>query len=227
MLDLISFGQSGYGDLLLLGLWVTMQVSLLSFAFSVLFGLALGFLATMPWSISRLSWRVYYSVLTGVPPLLVIYFVFYNLPQLLSVSLGVRYRIDPLTAGCFALTLVYAAYIGEITRGAVLNVPTGQFDAGKSLGLSTAKLWRLVIIPQLWRLMFPGLANIWLVVLQTSALVSLVGLHDLVYVSRKAADVTGAHYLFYTVAAAAFIIIAVLSEIGGKRIQRSILVSHG
>ena len=107
--------------------------------------------------------------------------------------------------------MVYAAYTGEVVRGAVSNVPAGQFEAARALGVGTFHLWRLVVIPQAFRLALPGLTNIWLILLKDTALVSLVGLEDIVRVANIAAGTTQEPFLFYIVAMLAFVAVAGLS----------------
>lgn len=212
-MELLSLGAQGYGDELLWGLALTLFLALTSFFLSCVLGLAFGSIAVSRRRLARGFWKVYTSITMGVPSILVIFFVYFNLPFLLRSVLGVEVEISSLTAGIVALTLVYAAYTGEVVRGAVSNVPAGQFEAARALGVQTFHLWRLIIVPQAVRLALPGLANIWLILLKDTALVSLVGLEDIVRVANIAAGTTQEPFLFYIVAMAAFVAVAGLSMV--------------
>ena len=210
-MELLGLGAEGYGDELLWGFALTLWLALASFFLSCVVGLLLGFVALSRRRLARGFWRGYRSVAMGVPSVLAIFFVYFNLPYLLRSILAVDVEITALTAGIVALTLVYAAYTGEVVRGAVSNVPAGQFEAARALGVGTFHLWRLVVIPQAFRLALPGLTNIWLILLKDTALVSLVGLEDIVRVANIAAGTTQEPFLFYIVAMLAFVAVAGLS----------------
>ena len=121
-------------------------------------------------------WRVYASVIMGVPSLLVIFLFYYGG----STALEGVIDITPFAAGLAALVVVYTVYIAELVRGAVRNVPRGQFEASAALAIRPLAAWRHVILPQAIRLALAGLITIWMVMLKDTALVSLAGLNDLV-----------------------------------------------
>lgn len=219
MLELLSFGSEGYGDELLNGLLITVFVAVASYLCALGAGLVLSFLALSKIRLSRAVWRVYRSIMMGVPSLIVIFIIFYNSPALIAAMTGKAVELSPMPAGILALTLVYSAYMGEIFRGAIINIPKGQFEAGHALGVRTLPLWRLIILPQAFRLALPALGNLWMVVLKDTALVSLVGLTDLVRQSHVAANSTQQPFLFYFVTLAAFLILAGLSHSASRRIE--------
>lgn len=219
MLELLSFGDAGYGDELLNGLLITVVVAIASYACALVLGLGLSFLAVSKPPIIRAIWRVYRSVMMGVPSLIVIFIIFYNSPALVAALTGRAVELSAMSAGILALTLVYGAYAGEIFRGAIINLPKGQFEAGHALGVRTLPLWRLIILPQAFRLALPALSNIWMVVLKDTALVSLVGLTDLVRQSHVAANSTQQPFLFYFVTLGAFLVLAGLSHSASRRIE--------
>lgn len=220
MLELLSFGSTGYGDELLTGFGLTVSLAVGGYILAVLLGVVLSFVALSQHRMIRAFWRVYRSLMMGVPSLLVIFFLFFNLPIFFEMLTGVFLDVTPLTAGILALMLVYAAYVGETVRGAILNIPRGQFEAGKALGVHTIPLWKDIILPQAIRLAVPGLSNIWMVVLKDTALVSLVGLSDLVRAANVAAGSTQKPFLFYSATLAAFLIIAALSHIAIEKLER-------
>lgn len=218
-MDLLGFGPMGWGDELLDGLFVTLMLAVPSYLLASLLAIGLAALASSKRRFAGVIWRAYSSIMTGVPSLLIVFLIFYNLPLLLSAVTGRAVEISQLTAGIVALTLVYGAYLGEILRGAIIAIPPGQFDAGKSLGLHTFGIFRLIIFPQVWRLVLPGFSNIWLVVLKDTVLVSLVGLTDIVRVANVAAGNTGKPLLFYFTVGVVFVVLALFSEAGVRLLE--------
>ena len=82
-------------------------------------------------------------------------------------------------AGMLALGVVFAAYASEVFTAAFNGIPVGQWEGATAIGLHRWQTMRLVILPQLLRLALPGLANLWLVLLKDTALVSVIALDDL------------------------------------------------
>ncbi len=219
-MELLAYGPSGYGDELLGGLLITLVVAVSSFLGALVLGAGFSLLALSPKKPLQLVWRVYRSVLMSLPSLLVIFFVYFNAPTPIG-ALGARSPdISPLAAGIVALTLVYAAYVAEVLRGSVLNVPWGQSEAAISLGIRPWPRWRSIILPQAVRLALPGLGNIWMIMIKDTALVSLVGLSDIVRQATVAANSTQRPFLFYFATLAAFLLIAGLSHAGIRRLEQ-------
>ena len=107
-------------------------------------------------------WRVYASIIMGVPSLLVIFLFYYGGSAVLEGVID----ITPFGAGLTALVVVYTVYIAELVRGAVRNVPRGQFEASAALAIRPFAAWWHVIMPQAIRLALAGLITIWMVVLK-------------------------------------------------------------
>ena len=88
--------------------------------------------------------------------------------------------LDKLIRVVIAITLFEAAYMAEVIRGGLQALPRGQYDAGKSLGMSYWKLHLLVILPQALKLIIPGIANTFLALVKDTPLILVVGLLELV-----------------------------------------------
>ena len=227
---LLSFGDQGYGDELLVGLWLTVRVAVFGYAISLVLGLLVSAFALSSWRAARVFWRVYASVFMGVPSIVVIFILYYNGPALAKMLTepfgGGGLEVSPYVAGIAGLGLVYASYVGEALRGAVGNVPRGQFEAARALALPRLVAWRKIIAPQVLRLALPGLVNVWMVLLKDVALVSLVGLADVIRMADIAAGVTKKPFLFYTVAGLLFIAVATLSTWVAEALERRLQRGH-
>lgn len=208
MIDVIA----PYIPQLAAGLGVTLQVAGGSF----LLALVLAILA-VPLTLGRspLIRRLlagYVAVIRGVPELLVIFMIFYGGTALLTAITGGYVEVNALSAGIAALAAVTFAYLIEVLRAALQSIPEGQREAARMLGLSPRQTFLRILMPQMLRGALPGIGNQWLVTLKESALVSVVGLEEVMRKSVVAAGATREPLVFYLLAAAIFIGITAISS---------------
>ncbi len=221
-MGVLSFDDTGYGDELLVGASITVKLAVFSFIIAFFLGLVLSSLALSRNVISRWLWNALASVMMGVPSILVVFFIYYNSSLILEQIFGTSPEITPFIAGVTGLAIVYSVYVGEAIRGAVINTDRGQFDAAKALGLRRWMMWFYIILPQVFRLALPGLTNIWMVVLKDTALVSMVGLSDLVRVADVAAAVTKQPFIFYLFVGFAYIIFSSATMLIARQIEKRV-----
>ncbi|MDE3823670.1 ABC transporter permease [Sinorhizobium meliloti] len=210
----------GFGDQIIRGAITTVEVALASLAMGTVVGL---FGATAKLATSRALNRLadaYTTVVRGVPELLIILILYFGGTVALTALFGKYVEVDAIAAGVFALTVVFGAYAAEVFRGAIIAVPPGQIEAAQALGLSKVQVWRLVILPQMWRYALPGLGNLWLVLLKDTALVSVVGLDDVMRKTSMAAGSTHDPLTFYTLAAGLYLLFTSVSLLGLTLIER-------
>lgn len=198
----------GYLGQLAEGAVVTMHLFLLSFSLALLFGILLAILTMSRNRIVQAIWNVYASIFMGVPSLLVIFLIFYGGSAMVTGVLGEDANIDisPFSAGVAALSIVYAAYVAELVRGAIANLPHGQFEGARALAIPPVIMWFRVILPQVARLALPGLVNVWSFMIKETPLVSLAGLNDLVATAKIAAGATKEPFIFFIATALFFIV---------------------
>lgn len=146
--------------------------------FTVLFGSILGLLLSlMKLSNSKILKAIsstYIEFVRGTPILVQLYIVYYGLP-----SLGIEF--PDVLAGIITLSLNSAAYVAEIIRAGISAVDKGQMEAARSLGMSNAQAMRHIIIPQAFKNILPALGNEFIVVVKESSIVSVIGIHELMY----------------------------------------------
>ncbi len=219
----------GYGPSLLQGTLLTLAVALASLAIAMLLGLA-GASARL--SRSRVLQGLalaYTTVIRGVPDLVLMLLVFYG-GQLavneLATRLGHEGYVDvnPFVAGVLTIGFVFGAYLSETFRGAFLAVPAGQREAGLAYGLSRAQVLRRILLPQMLRHALPALGNNWLVLVKSTAIVSVIGLADMMQRAGQAAGATREPFVFYAAAAVIYLAITSVSELGFKLLQRRLSV---
>lgn len=168
-----------------------LPVGLLHF-FELLFGGYLGALvvglivALMHLQGPPVKWLaiVWVELFRALPLLILIFFIYFGLPY---AGLTIE---DPVLAGILALTITYSAYIAEVFRAGLRAVPRGQVEAGQSLGLSEHQVLRYVVIPQGVRIVVPDLTNQFVAMIKDTALVSVIGVAELLFEARSIAQAT-------------------------------------
>ncbi|MFL6535385.1 MAG: ABC transporter permease, partial [Pseudomonas sp.] len=172
----------------------------------------------------RMPAQLYTTLIRGVPDLVLMLLIFYSLQTwltMITIALGWDYiEINPFAAGILTLGFIYGAYFTETFRGAMLAVPRGQLEAATAYGLSRAQRFRLVIFPQMMRFALPGLGNNWMVILKATALVSIIGLADLVKAAQDAGKSTYQLFFFLMLAALAYLVITSVSNVALRHLER-------
>lgn len=202
----------GFGNQLLSGTWTTLQVAVSALALGLILGLAGAAGQSASNVIIRGFTKTLINIIRGVPELLVMFFVYFGSSTILSTLFNHYVPVNGFTAGVFALSLIFASYASHTFRGAFLAVGQGQKEAALALGLSKQQTFFYILLPQAWRHALPGLGNLWLVLLKDTALVSLIGLADLMSKAQIASAQTHKPFTFYLAAAVIYLIITTLSE---------------
>jgi arginine/ornithine transport system permease protein len=215
----------GYLPSLLEGLRLTLGVAVASLAVAVLLGLA-GAAAKLSGSAFwRRAATVYTTLIRGVPDLVLMLLVFYG-GQLavneIAPHLGIDeyVDIDPFVAGVATLGFIFGAYLTETFRGAILAIPHGQAEAGRAFGMRPLQVFRRIVLPQMLRLALPGFANNWLVLVKSTALVSVIGLTDMMQKAGQAAGATREPFTFYLAAAGGYLLITTASVLALRALEK-------
>jgi len=202
---------SGYYASILQGALLTVGVSLAALAVAVLLGLvgAAAKLSGRP-LLAALA-TAYTTVVRGVPELVLMLLIFYGgtigLNHLLELA-GSKATVDinPFAAGVLTIGFIYGAYMTETFRGAILAIPKGQSEAAWAFGMGRLRTFMRITLPQMVRYALPGFTNNWLVLIKTTALVSLIGLHEMTYLAKQASAATREPFTFYLFAAGLFLL---------------------
>ncbi|VVO54867.1 Histidine transport system permease protein HisQ [Pseudomonas fluorescens] len=223
MLGLSGFSLKGFGPLLLQGTWMTVKLSFLCLLLSVVLGLIGASAKRSKSAMLRVPAQAYTTLIRGVPDLVLMLLIFYSLQTWLTkltAALGWDYiEINPFSAGVITLGFIYGAYFTETFRGAILAVPRGQMEAATAYGLTRAQRFRFVLFPQMMRFALPGIGNNWMVILKATALVSIIGLADLVKVAQDAGKTTYQLFFFLVLAALIYLVITTASNYVLRRLE--------
>lgn len=212
------FDLHGFGPALVAGTLVTIQLALSSLALGLVLGLLGALAKTSPNKFLQGLGGTYSTIVRGVPELLWVFLIYFgtvNGLRALGESLGIgSLELNPFAAGTIALGLCFGAYATEVFRGAILAIPKGHREAGMALGLSKARiLWQL-ILPQMWRIALPGLGNLFMILMKDTALVSVIGLEEIMRRSQIAVTASKEPFTFYMVAAFIYLGLTVIAMTG-------------
>lgn len=194
--EMISFLPS-----LLAGAWVTITVSLVAYALALIVGLVFG-IARMSrfWPIKAVA-TVYVQFIRGTPLLLQLFFIYYVLPYGGII-------LTAFASGVSGLTINYSAYMAEVFRSGVQAIPSGQREAGLSLGMSRRLLMRRIILPQAIRIVIPAIGNFFVSIFKDSALVSVITMRDLMFSGQLLASATFKHFEIFALVGVIYFVIS-------------------
>lgn len=219
---------------LLRGVWITVFVTVVSFALAALLGLGLAMASLSGNAWLRQGARAYVEIVRGLPILvLLLYCAFVLAPGLVSLwnwagLPEARTRDFPLLwRAVMALVLGYGAFIAEVFRAGLLSVPSGQIEAAKALGLSPWRRFRLIVLPQAIRTILPPLGNDFIALVKDSSLVSVVGVLDITQLGKVTAAGNFRYFETYNVVALLYLCLTVSLSLGLRRLERRLAERPG
>lgn len=215
---LLACGDAGWGDEVAFGFVVTGTLAVATLPVGLVMGFFIALAKQSEEKSLRLAANIYTTLFRGLPELLTLFIVYYGLQILVqnlmtAVGYGGTVEINAFVAGMVALGVVFSAYCSEVLLSAFKAIPRGQYEAGYALGLHHGRTMQLIVLPQLIRVALPGLGNLWMALLKDTALVSVIGLPDILRQTGVAARVTKQAFEFYAIACLLFLILAFLSSL--------------
>ena len=214
-----------YRYLLLSGTVVTVQLAVSSLILSVALGLAGASAKLAHNPVSNRFASAYTTLVRGVPDLVLMMLLFYGGQQIVN-ELGTvtgwwdYLEIDQFIAGIGSIGFVFGAYMTETFRGAILAIPRGQIEAGISCGMTNLTIFRRITWPQMVRHALPGFTNNWLVLIKATALVSVIGLHDVVWNASTAGRSVREPFTFMFAVLLIYLALTAISDIGLRWLDR-------
>ncbi len=202
------------------GMLLTVELAVLS----LIFALTLGFLGAIAKlsnnRIAQIVATLYTTLIRGVPDIVLMFIIFFGgqlLVNIIGDELGLDYiEISEFTAGVVTIGFIFGAYMAETFRGAILAVPRGEIEAGFAYGMTPLQVFSRITFPACVRHAIPGFGNNWLVLAKTTALVSVIGLEDMVFRATQAGGSLRKPFTFYLVVALLYLVITAVSD-GGLR----------
>ena len=196
----------------------TVAISLAVIVLGTAMGLVLGLLrfTRWPWLGATVAWTV--ELVRAVPLLLLLFFIFFGLP-----ALGIK--IPTFPAAVLAMSLWMTVNTAEVVRGGIQSIPHGQFEAGRSAGLSELSLMRHVIFPQAVRRMIPPFVGLCTILVKDTSLAAIIGVFELTRAAQETIERTFKSFEIYLVAAAIYFVVCFpltrLAQKAESRLRRS------
>ena len=215
-MELLAFGDTGWGDELFRATLMTIAVSITAMIIGFSFAAVFTPLKLSKYKSLNLIGNIYTTVIRGVPELLVIYLFFFGgSGAIMFVASIFGYNeyieINAFITGSFAIGIISGAYSTEVFRGAIQSIDKGQFEAAKVLGFSKFKQFYKITLPQMLRLAIPNLSNVWQITLKDTSLISVTGLVEIMRQSYIASGSTRDPLFFYSFAAVLYLLLTFLS----------------
>lgn len=220
-----SYGiDPGWMDAMLRGSLVTIQISVSAFFLGILIGLLVASLRLYGPAIFAKLARGYSTIFRAVPELLLILLLFYSGSMLVNnvaESLGGSdINLSGPIVATIVLAIVQGAYASEIFRAAIQSIPYGQIEAARAYGMRGHVIFRRITLPIMAPNALAGMANLWVILVKDSALISVVGTNELLYTAKQAAGSTRQYLTYYLCAALIYYVITVVSNAGIRKFEK-------
>ena len=211
----MNFDLYGFGPALAAGTLMTIKLALSALCLGLVLGLLGALAKTSPYKPLQWLGGTYSTIVRGVPELLWVLLIYFGTVNLMR-ELGTLFNnpeleLNAFAAGVIALGLCFGAYATEVFRGAILAIPRGHREAGQALGLSKGRIFWRIILPQMWRIALPGLGNLFMILMKDTALVSVIGLEEIMRRSQIAVSLSKEPFHFFLIAAFIYLSLTVLA----------------
>jgi len=206
----------GYGGLLLQGFSRTLFIACCSYVFGTVLGLALAWAEGCAGVFGKSCIRFSTLLLRALPELIVIMLLYYACSDLVGwvgmrIGMGLL-AVDGTSSAIIVLGVASSAYAAEIFKSGLAAVSRGASDAGASFGMNRRRIFMRISLPLMIPIIFPGLSNLWLMVVKGTSLVSVVGVMELALAAEQGAGATKSYFIFYLTTAGVYLCIAVFSQ---------------
>lgn len=208
-----------FTDTILWGVFWTIAITLVAGAISLIGGVLFSLNALYGHWLVRYPIKFFAWLFMGTPLLLQLFLIYFGL-----VQIGID--LPAFVAGVIGLGLHFAVYNSDIIQAGILAVDKGQHEAGRTLGLSKIQTIIKIILPQAVRSVLPPMGNNIIALLKDSALVSVIGVTELVHASQLAISETFRPFEFYIVAAICYYLINLCLEFGLHKIEKKLQLAR-
>ncbi|MCK7627934.1 ectoine/hydroxyectoine ABC transporter permease subunit EhuC [Streptomyces sp. RS10V-4] len=204
----------GLWELLISGVWVTVQLTVYSAALAAAVAFGIGLARTHRRWVVRFLSGAYFEIFRGTSALILMFWMFFVLPM------GFGWQLVPMWAAVLTLGLTYGAYGSEVVRGAIAAVPAAQREAGVALSFSPGQQLRKIVLPQAWPGMVPPFNNLLIELLKGTALVSILGVGDLAFGASLVRNATAHSAPVYTIILVLYFVLAFVLTRGMRAVER-------
>ena len=210
-----------YSHLFWTGIGWTLAYTIGTIVLGAAIGLGVAILQLKKWRLIDWPLRAYIELFRCTPLLVQIIWFYYAFPVVIGLN------IKPHVAATTVLSLYGGAFYAEVFRGAIDSIERGQWEAARALGLSKARLLRLVILPQAWKRMLPPFVNQSIIQLKNTSLVSTIAVPDLLYQATLINADTYRPLEVYTIVALIYFALLFPATVYAQRLEKRLAVGSG
>lgn len=216
---LYSFTDDGFqwGEISV-GLVATIRLSILSFALATVLGLVVALLRLSGLVVGSAVAVAYLELIRNIPLLVLLYLFYY--------VLGPIFGLDRYVASILTLAVFHSALISEIFRAGINAVAVGQWEAAKSIGMSTGQAYRYIILPQSVRFMLPPMTGEMVHLIKSSAIVSVIAVAELTTIGRNIISDTYMSFEIWFTIAAVYMVVTLILSVGVSFLERKFTVDQ-
>lgn len=208
-----------YAPAFLTGILETLAIAIVALIEGLLIGISLTTCSAYSHSM-HLIVRCFSNVIIFLPELFILFLIYFAGTEIISAFLHQTVEINAFMASTFTLALVFGCYAYKIFYSNFINMPDGEKEAAKILGLSEKYIWRKILLPSIFQKSLPGLGNLWLILLKETSIVSLIGATELLSRIQFIIVHTQQPFIFYSITAILYFTLSNLSENGLKRLVK-------
>lgn len=210
----------GYTNQFIQGLIVTLKLASISLVLGVFWGVIFALFKRSKYKALYCFSSLFTTVIRGLPELMVLFAIYFGSTIILSKLFGHYVDVNSFMAGVVALSLIFSAYFAEVLDSAYMMIQASQLIAADAYGFSTIQKIRWIILPQLFRYALPGFSNLCLILLKDTAIVSLIGVSDLMQAAHVASSALAQPFTFYVVVAFIYLGLTSLLSLGFMRLNK-------
>lgn len=196
---------------------MTLEISVLALILGFIFGLLAALMKMSRNTIIKSIAGFYVWIIRSTPLLVQLFIIYFGLPQL-GLDLG------PFVSGVLGLALNTGAYNAETIRGGILSVPSGQMEAARSLGMSSGRAMKRIILPQAMRMSLPALGNNFVILIKDTSLVSTITLVELTLEAQRLIGSTYKPFEMYIMAAFLYAVMTTATSLLLKGVERKMAI---
>jgi His/Glu/Gln/Arg/opine family amino acid ABC transporter permease subunit len=209
-----------YGPLLLRAMGQTLLLALCGLFFACILGLIFGLLSVVKSRVCNVISTIFVDVIRGIPMMVLAFFTYFGLTQLINGIPGVKISLSSLQAGTIVLALNCGAYMAEIIRAGIQSVDKGQMEAARSLGLPYWKAMYRVVLPQAIRTMIPSIINQFIITLKDTSILSAIGFPELVNTAKNVVGKTMRAFEVWLIVGIMYLIVITIISRLAKVLER-------
>jgi putative glutamine transport system permease protein len=206
------------------GLWITVQLAILSLLGSLVLGTLIAIFRVAPARPLRWIGGGYVEIFRNTPLLVQLFFLYFATPYV-GIYLGTR-ETFAFNAALLGLALYHAAYVAEVVRGGLLGIDKGQIEAARSLGLTYLQALRHIQLPQTFRSVIPPLGNVSIALVKNTSLAATIGVADLLYAGEIVESRTFRAEEAFAAVALLYLLLTVPLGIGVNWLERRLQVAR-